>query len=345
MPLAPSLIEIRVSIGNGQPVVQSIVSATPHQADLLPTQNERKLEDEQDYSTCTGFEEEFMGIRIPMPVPSARLRRQLAFLKDAPGSFTLKYHHFSTILHAVRRVPVLSAINVHGKHRYAALGSATRKDNWLRDSRVDYDAQLDDRWYARSGFDKGHLSRREDAEWGTSLALAKAAADLTCSYANAVPQVPAFNRAMMGYNGQWGQLEKKLLEAGVKKESAASARICVFSGPVFLDDDPVHASVQVALSCFKVVAWLGQDEALRATAFHLSQGTLLEGIEFEALNFDKLFKLQQVPLSWVENATGLGFASVLREADTFSEGNQQADEAALERLVSGRQAHSANAQP
>lgn len=45
-------------------------------------------------------------------------------------------------------------------------------------------------------------------------ALAKAAADLTCSYANAVPQVPAFNRATMGYNGQWGQLEKKLLEAG-----------------------------------------------------------------------------------------------------------------------------------
>jgi endonuclease G len=309
------------------------------------TQNEKKLEDEQDYSTCTGFEEEFMGIRIPMPVPSARLRKQLAFLKDAPGSFTLKYHHFSTILHAVRRVPVLSAINVHGKHRYAALGSGTRKDNWLRDSRVDYDAQLDDRWYARSGFDKGHLSRREDAEWGASMALAKAAADITCSYANAVPQVPAFNRAMMGYNGQWGQLEKKLLEAGVKNESARSARICVFSGPVFLDDDPVYASVQVALGGFKVVAWFNQNGALRATAFHLSQGTLVEGIEFEALNFDKLFKLQQVPLAWVESATGLAFACVLRDADTFSENSPQADEAALERLVSGGQARSGNAPP
>ena len=142
-----------------------------------------------------------MGIHISMPVPSARLRKKLAFLKDALASFTLKYRHFSTIVHALRRVPVVSAVNVNGKLRCTALGSASRKDRWLRDSRIDHDAQLDDRWYDKSGFDKGHLSRREDAEWGTSMALAKAAADLTCSYANAVPQVPAFNRAMMGYNG------------------------------------------------------------------------------------------------------------------------------------------------
>ena len=344
-PLAASHIEIRVSIGSGQPAVQYTIGETPSQTVSLFTHTEKKLEDEQDYSSCTGFEEEFMGMRIPMPVPSARLRKQLAFLKDAPSSFTLKYHHFSTIMHAVRRVPVVSAINVHGKHRYPTLGSATRKDNWLRDSRIDYDAQLDDRWYAKSGFDKGHLSRREDAEWGTSLASAKAAADITCSYANAVPQVPAFNRAMMGYNGQWGQLEKKLLEAGVKNESARSARICVFSGPVFLDDDPVYASVQVALGCFKVVVWFDQHGALRTTAFHLSQDTLVEGIEFEALNFDKLFKLQQVPLAWVERATGLGFASVLRNSDTFSEGNQQADGTALERLVSGGQGRTPDTQP
>jgi endonuclease G len=129
----------------------------------------------------------------------------------------------------------------------------------------------------------------------------------------------------------------------VKNESAKSARICVFSGPIFLDDDPVYASVQVAFGCFKVVAWFNQDGALRTTAFHLSQDTLVEGIEFETLNFDKLFKLQQAPLAWIENATGLGFASVLRDADTFSEESPQADEAALERLLSGEQARSANA--
>ena len=339
------LIEVRISIGNGQPVVRSFASDAASEAVSPLIQTEKKWEDEQDYSTCTGFDEEFMGIRIPMPVPSARLRKKLAFLRDAPGSFTLKYHHFSSIVHAVRRVPVVSAINVNGKCRYAALGSTTRQDKWLRDNRIDYDAQLGDRWYAKSGFDKGHLSRREDAEWGTSMALAKAAADITCSYANAVPQVPGFNRAMMGYHGQWGQLENKLLEAGVEKEPTKSARICVFSGPVFLDDDPVYASVQVALGCFKVVAWFNQDGALRTTGFHLSQENLVEGIAFEALNFDKLFKLQQVPLAWIESATGLRFAAVLRSTDTFSEGNQRADSTALERLVSGDKALSPNAQP
>ena len=93
----------------------------------------------------------------------------------------------------------------------------------------------------------------------------------------------------------------------------------------------------MALGCFKVVAWFDKDGALRATGFRLSQAHLVEGIEFEALNFDKLFKLEQVPLAWIESATGLGFAAALKNANTFSEGNQKADSAALERLVSGGQ--------
>jgi len=334
-PLPTGPIEIRVIIGGGQPIVQTIGGGAAMGIASSFVEAEKKLEDEQDYSTCMGYEEEFMGIRIPMPLPGTKLRKKLSFLRDSPSSCTLKYHHYSTIQHAVRRVPVLSAINVHGKYRYAALGNETRKDNWLRDKRIDYDAQLDDRWYAKSGFDRGHLSRREDAEWGTSMAAAKAAADMTCSYTNAVPQVPAFNRAIMGYHGQWGQLEQKLLEEGVKGEPSKSARICVFSGPIFLDDDPVYASVQVALSCFKVVVWYDKTRTLRTTGFRLSQEKLVGGIEFEVLNFDKLFKLQQKPLSWIEKATGLVFPDVLRNSDTFDGQSEAVDDAAMERLVAG----------
>ncbi|MCR6476096.1 DNA/RNA non-specific endonuclease [Variovorax sp. ZS18.2.2] len=320
-PVLPTPIEIRISIGNGAPLVQTnggqqAVTA----AHLLASPEiEKKLEDAQDYSACLGFEEEFMGIRIPMPTPNAKLRKKLAFLTGNPSACVLKYHHFSTIQHAVRRVPVVSAINVHGKHRYDALGAETRKDNWLRDNRIDYDAQLDDKWYAKSGFDKGHLSRREDAEWGTTMAAAKTAADMTCSYANAVPQVPAFNRSVFGYHGKWGELEQKMLEEGVEGESGKASRICVFSGPLFLDDDPVYAAVQVALSCFKVVAWYDKDGALRATGYRLSQEELVGNIEFEVLNFDKLFKLEQKPLAWIERATGLVFPAVLKGADTFED--------------------------
>lgn len=326
----PAPVEIRIVVSAGQPVsVQTL--ADP--ATALPQAFETKREDEQDYSACLGYDDQFMGLRLALPAPSAALRKKLAMQGNAPNDYVLKYHHFSTIQHAVRRVPVLSALNVNGKQRYAELDNSTRKDRWLRDNRIDYAAQLDDAWYAKSGFDRGHLSRREDAEWGPTMEAAKTAADMTCSYANAVPQVPAFNRAVMGYHGQWGRLEQLLLEQGVEGEAGKSARICVYSGPLFLSSDPVYSSVQVALSNFKVVAWFDAGGALRATGFRLSQEKLVDGIDFEVLHFDKLFKLQQKPISWIESATGLVFPQALREADTFDGASDGVDDAAIERLV------------
>jgi endonuclease G len=194
-----------------------------------------RYEDELDFFSCAGFDEYFMGVHIPMPAPKAKLRKKLAGLVDSPGAYTLKYHHFSTLHHAVRRVPIVSAINVNGKLRYAALDEeGSRIDKWYRDNRIDKDVQLNDTFYARSGFDRGHLARREDAEWGQTMAKAKLAADLTCSYANAVPQVPALNRAKFGYRGKWGTLEIELLEEGVESrpvKRAASAFSTVLCSP------------------------------------------------------------------------------------------------------------------
>ncbi|WZB64911.1 trypsin-like peptidase domain-containing protein [Achromobacter xylosoxidans] len=121
---------------------------------------------------------------------------------------------------------------------------------------------------------------------------------------------------------------------GVAGESGKSARICVFSGPIFLPGDPVYHSVQVALSGFKVVAWFDAQGALRATGLRLSQEKLVDGIDFEVLHFDKLFKLQQRPLAWIENATGLAFAQALRDADTYDGASEAVDDAAIERLLS-----------
>jgi endonuclease G len=313
-------IEIHISIGGAggaaQPTVRTSMGPMAASA-LALLETEKKLEDEQDYSACLGFDPDFMGVRIGMPTPSSKLRKKLAYLRDSPSSCILKYHHYSTIHHAVRRVPVVSAINVHGRYRFDQLDESTRKDKWLRDNRIDYEVQLNDDWYAKSGFDKGHLSRREDAEWGRTVDAAKMAADMTCSYANAVPQVPAFNRAIFGYKGQWGRLEQEALEQGVQLESGKAARICVFSGPLFLDDDPTYSGVQVALSCFKVIVWYDKDGNLRTTAYRLSQESLVGDIEFEALRFDRIFKPEQKPLAWIEKHTGLTFAQAMRDTDSF----------------------------
>jgi endonuclease G, mitochondrial len=332
-PAAPISIQITIGAG-GQPVVttgMAAAAAAPSPA-IVARLEQEKFEDDLDFSDCAGFEEEFMNDRIAMPMPNASLRKKLAVLIDSPSLFTLKYHHISTIQHAVRRVPVVSAINVHGKYRYPELGKGTRKDHWFRDNRIDYDAQLDDAWYAKSGFDKGHMSRREDAEWGSSVTAAKAAADMTCSYANAIPQVPALNRAIMGNHGMWGQLEAKLLEQGLELEKGKSARICLFAGPLFADDDPVYKSVQVALRCYKVVVWYDGKGKLRTTCFVLSQKKLVSEIDFEVLRFNEVFKTSQYPLETIEKATGLVFPKILRDTDTGAKLDDVTEES-FERLV------------
>ena len=327
-------ISIHITIGgDGQPEVTARAGGVAVASDGRVAEGEKKFEDEQDFADCEGFQEEFMADRIPLPVPSAGLRPLLAYRTDSPSLYILKYHHISTIHHATRRVPVVSAINVNGTCRYAALGKDTRKDSWFRDNRLDYDVQLNDEWYTKSGFDKGHLSRREDAEWGPTMAAAKRAADMTCSYANAIPQVPPLNRAIMGYHGLWGQLEGKLLEAGVENESGKSARICVFSGPLFAATDPVYKGVQVALSCFKVVVWYDGTGALRTTGFRLSQEALVGEIDFEVLRFDDVFKTYQCALTEIQEKTGLVFDQRLRDTDTWAGITAPVDEVALERLA------------
>jgi endonuclease G len=251
-----------------------------------------------------------------MPTPNGALQKKLAPLIDSPSSYTLKYQHFSTLHHAVRRVPVVSGINVPADMRYAQLGKGTRDDHWYRDKRIDKDVQLNDAFYSKSRFDKGHLSRREDAEWGTSVDAAKRAADLTCSYANAVPQVPALNRARFGFHGKWGELEMKLLEQGVEGETGKSARICVFNGPLFDSDDPVFKGIQVALSFYKVVVWYDADGNVKTTCYKLTQEKLVGQIEFEVLRFDDVFKTSQVPIRLIQRITGLKFHPSIVKADT-----------------------------
>ncbi len=318
----PAPLEIRITISTAGQV--SAVPVTSPGAGAVTTAfagpaigMESKFEDELDFTDCEGFDEYFLGAFVPMPTPTPKLRRFLAPLLESPSSYTLKYHHFSTLHHAVRRVPIVSAINVHGGKRFAELDEEdSRKDRWFRDNRIDFDVQLTNQFYAKSKFDRGHLARREDAEWGDSISAAKLAADMTCSYANAVPQVPALNRAKFGYKGKWGQLETELLERGAELERGKGARICVFNGPLFDENDPIFKGVQVALMFYKVVVWFNAAGKLQTTCYRLSQRNLVGEIAFEALRFNEIFKTSQVPIQLIQKITGLQFHETIVDNDT-----------------------------
>ena len=290
-------------------------------AGLLESAELESLKDEQnmDYSACEGFDEKFMGFKTPIPTLGKQLKRKVATLTDDPKSFLLNYFHFSTIQHAVRKMPVVSAVNIDGDPAKRK-DHTPRKDNWLRDNRIDLDVQLTNKFYSNSGFDKGHMSRREDANWGRTGSEAHQAANLTCMHTNACPQVPELNRSTS--SGLWGQLEKLVLEKGVKKEDGKTSDICVYNGPIFVSTDPVYKGIQIPLRFYKVIVWLNEKGTKKTTAFILSQEDLVSDIQFEELMFDEEFKEHQCSLPYLEKLTGLEFTGI-REWDTFKAANKK----------------------
>jgi len=271
-------------------------------------------EEAMDFSGCHGYDPNFLGTPLPMPVPLPDTSRFAAKIKNT-NEIELKYHHYSTIHHAIRKMPMVSAVNVDGDED-KRLDKAKREDNWLRDKRIDFEAQLNEKYYLRSGFDKGHMSRREDANWGSTAEEAKSNADLTCMHTNACPQVAKLNQSKR--KGLWGKLEILILEKGATKEDGESARISVFNGPIFSEKDPIFKGIQIPMEFWKLVVWKSGKKKLKATAFKLSQAAVVGEIDFEALDFDKNleFKEFQCSIQSLAAQTNLDF-SAFKRLDTF----------------------------
>lgn len=313
-------IDTRAKQDNSKAVfVKQVETASPA---LLPSGGEfteaQKIDKENamDFSKCGGYLPNFLGQGhlIKLFQPTTKLKKFIARVNNS-SSIELKYYYYSVLFHSVRMVPALSAINVNGDLNKRK-DRAKRVDNWLRDKRLDLNIQLDDGFYSHSNFDKGHMSRREDADYGDTPEMAKLAADTTCMYTNACPQVPTINRSNEG--GLWGKLENIVLEKGAVLEPTKTNKISVFNGPIFLDDDPVFKGIQIPLNFYKLIVWITDKGSLKATAFKLSQENLLGDINFEELDIDKNleFKEYQISIKSLGDATFLDF-SVVMAIDTF----------------------------
>jgi endonuclease G len=275
----------------------------------------KKLELATDYSKCKGYQPSFLkGFSIPLPKPKAGLLKKLAKLNDGK-SIELKYYLYSVLFHKERKLPLLSAVMVDG-NMDLRLDKSERKDKWLRDHRIPLEIQLDDDFYTGSGFDRGHMSRREDANWGKTAEEAKRNADLTCMFTNACPQVGKLNQSKL--KGLWGKLETAILEKGAQKEAKKTSKLIVFNGPILRDDDPYFGDVQIPLDFYKIVLWLTDLGQLKATAFILSQKEFLDISELEELNIDqnKEFQLFQTSILELEKLTQLDFSKI-SPFDTF----------------------------
>lgn len=119
-----------------------------------------------------------------------------------------------------------------------------RKDRFREDHDVPdvYRSRLND--YKGSGFDRGHLAP------SAAIDFTPEANSETFLLSNMAPQIPGFNRDMMGYKGSWGHLENL-----VRKWVSLYDDLMVVAGPVYKGETKYIGASKVAVPShyFKIV--------------------------------------------------------------------------------------------
>jgi endonuclease G, mitochondrial len=296
---------------------------------------------DRNYSNRRGYNERFLrNFPIALPGLSADQRRLAARVRsvgEEPSPLELKYQHFSVVLNAERRLPFYSICNIDGAKRIRVdrdTGQATSlpeaSESWAIDPRVPDEAQLSDAFYARlrrdlriprDFFARGHMTRREDPNWGRGD-LAERANDDTFHHPNGCPQV---NNAFNSSQKAWQGIENFVLN----NTDDANLRVTVITGPVFRDDDPVYeddefGAVLLPRRFWKIVARV-EDERRLVFAVLADQSEVMDlmiaaGREAREALFDWPRQLSREFISTVQEVaelTGLDFGN-LAAHDVFA---------------------------
>ncbi|WP_376964171.1 DNA/RNA non-specific endonuclease [Azospirillum sp. A26] len=306
---APAPLRAERSAGDGQGMQEAL----------------REPDHDTDYTGRWGYSPFFLTGR-EVPLPKARDPRALATLKE--GGTELTYQNFSILMHAERRLALVTAANVTREKplREPEPGrSYTRKDlgglgtndreTWFPDPRLDAVHQLTDAFYSCDGgaFDKGHIVRREDVAWGRTYGELKRANGDTFHITNCSPQVAQFNQSSRGEDN-WGDLENLV------QVQSASERYCVFAGPILEAGDGKFPGrggqppVPIPSRYWKVVV-ASTEDGLAAYGFVLEQDLSRTELEFVV---PENFRRLMAPLAAIEEAAGVDFGEILRGSDRYA---------------------------
>lgn len=257
-----------------------------------------------DYADRSGYDPGFLGagargIALPTLGPALEVKAATNSMASTGHKHVLPYHHFSVVLSKERKLAFFTAVNIDGK---ASFPIRRATDRWSFDPRVPKDEQTGDLVYEHNKLDRGHLVRRIDPAWGSSEAEAKTANDDTFHYTNCTPQHKDFNENRT----TWAGLENYLLNHATN----LGFRATVFSGPVLADDDDLYEGVQLPRQFWKVAAMIKNDDQLSATAYLLSQESLIKNLAVTEKFAYGAYKTFQVTLAHIETLTALSFGSL-----------------------------------
>jgi len=290
---------------------------------------DRRPLDPVRWNNAAGYDPSFLSERIDLaPVYADHLaKNRIAPLLDGSGH-ELAYHHFSAVIRADRKFPLLTAVNIDGDH---LVHPGKRKDTWRRDARIADEYQPAGNFYEKKkgkdpvNFSRGHQVRLLDPCWSLAaspqarLKEAQTAAEDTFHYTNSAPQVQGYN------DTDWGDLEDYLLD----KAQTSRKRLTVFTGPIFRDNDPLYGKKrvdgpwQIPLSFWKIAILQKTATKVAVAAFIIGQTEYVQAL-YEAKVFsglkpytvDEIRSLRiQTTVRAIEHETGLNF-SALRPFDS-----------------------------
>ena len=283
---------------------------------------------DRDYSSRTGYDENFLDVRVAMPEPAD----PALLARTRSGETVLAYQNFSIMMHAARRLALITASNVSAdprlkkpeprrKYTRKALTGLGENDQerWFADPRLDEKFQLPDVFFTRDrkAFDKGHIIRRDDVCWGDTYELLRRANGDTYHVTNCSPQTADFNRSANGIEN-WGDLETHVLA------SAAKEKLTLFAGPVLDPSDTIFVGAgggrnkiraKIPQRFWKVVVANVQDgNGLASFGFVLEQD--LSDVAFEFVVSDE-FVPHIYPLADIEAMAGVKFPQIVLDADQY----------------------------
>jgi endonuclease G, mitochondrial len=274
-----------------------------------------KLADITSYEGRSGYDPKFLnGPALPLPglgawQDDAVPLHDEAIFRDGADPHELAYTHFSVKQSRSRRQPLFSAVNISGD---ISVRKTERTDLWIKDPRISLEVQILRESYGKVEdglFSRGHMTRREDPNWGTPDIVKQADAD-TFHVTNACPQQQKFNA------GLWLALESYVLDNVDKDDIRAS----VLTGPIFQPDDPVYKGVKVPVEFWKIVVYKHPElKTLAAIAYKRSQASFLPALRKSRFVFGD-FQDTQVTIASLQEDTGLDF-STYRPLDVMREAN------------------------
>lgn len=247
----------------------------------------------ESYANRNGYDRNFLEKRLDLPGP-AGWTEDLVPLTDGSGT-ELRYTNFSIQMSASRALPLFSACNIDGSLSDRTIG---RTDLWRRDPRVSAAVQDLRTPYGREPdglFSRGHMTRREDPNWGPE---AKTADADTFHITNVAPQRQGFN------GGIWLDLENYVLD----NTDDEDMRVTVITGPVLEEDDPMYFQTRVPVEFWKVLAFVHVKTKLVTTiAYKRSQLAFLPSRRNKKRFVFGDFEDTQVSISSLAEQTGLNF--------------------------------------